>query len=114
LICELDAERDQHLATTSDDAITTKVTALSEIYGIGDNFAAVLAREVFYRRFGNRKRLASYVGLTPMPHQSCGSRARPRSKAKHIFGVGAMRDRRRPHVILSVPAAQTSWILQRR
>lgn len=69
LICELDTERNEHLATTSGDAITTKVTALSEIYGIGDNFAAVLAREVFYRHFGNRKQLASYVGLTPMPHQ---------------------------------------------
>jgi transposase len=70
LIRELDTERHEHLATTSGDAITTKVTALSEIYGIGDNFAAVLAREVFYRNFGNRKQLASYVGLTPMPHQS--------------------------------------------
>jgi transposase len=30
----------------------------------------VLAREVFYRHFGNRKQLASYVGLTPMPYQS--------------------------------------------
>jgi transposase len=49
LICELDIERNEHL---------------------GDNFAAVLAREVFYRHFGNRKQLASYVGLTPMPHQS--------------------------------------------
>jgi transposase len=70
LVAELDTERDEHLATTSGDEITVKVTALSEIYGIGDNFAAVLAREVFYRRFGNRKQLASYVGLTPMPHQS--------------------------------------------
>lgn len=70
LSCELDTERDEHLATTSGDAITTKVTTLSGIYGIGENFAAVLAREVFYRHFGNRKQLASYVGLTPMPHQS--------------------------------------------
>jgi transposase len=49
LIRELDAERDEVLA---------------------DNFAAVLAREVFYRPFGNRKQLASYVGLAPRPHQS--------------------------------------------
>ncbi len=35
--------------------------------GIGENFAAVLVREVLYRRFANRKQLASYVGLTPMP-----------------------------------------------
>jgi transposase len=27
-------------------------------------------REVLYRRFGGRKQLASYVGLTPMPYQS--------------------------------------------
>jgi transposase len=70
LISEMDAERDEHLTATSGDAITKKVTALSEIYGIGDNFAAVLTREVFYRHFGNRKQLASYVGLAPMPHQS--------------------------------------------
>jgi len=70
LICELDAAREELLATTSGDTITTKVTALSGIYGIGNNFAAVLAREVFYRHFGNRKQLASYVGLAPMPHQS--------------------------------------------
>jgi transposase len=38
--------------------------------GIGDNFAAVLGREVFDHRFANRKQLASYVGLTPMPHRS--------------------------------------------
>lgn len=41
LICELDTERDELLAATSGDAVTTKVTAPSEIYGIGDNFAAV-------------------------------------------------------------------------
>lgn len=71
LIRELDAERAAHLADASeDDTVTAKVVALTSLYGIGDNFAAVLGREVFYRRFGNRKRLASYAGLTPMPHQS--------------------------------------------
>lgn len=71
LIRELDAERAAHLADASeDDTVTAKVVALTSLYGIGDNFAAVLGREVFYRQFGNRKQLASYVGLTPMPHQS--------------------------------------------
>lgn len=70
LIRELDSERDETLAASLDDVVTTKVVALRSIYGIGDNFAAVLAREVFYRPFGNRKQLASYVGLAPMPHQS--------------------------------------------
>jgi transposase len=70
LIRELDAERDEVLAADPNDTVTSKVTALRSIYGVGDNFAAVLAREVFYRPFGNRKQLASYVGLAPMPHQS--------------------------------------------
>ncbi|MEW9310667.1 IS110 family transposase [Labrys neptuniae] len=71
LITELDAERDELLATTPpSDIVAPKVAALAGIYGVGSNFAAVLAREVFYRQFGNRKQLASYVGLTPIPHQS--------------------------------------------
>ena len=32
----------------------------------------MLAREVPYRPFANRKQLASYVGLAPMPYQSGG------------------------------------------
>lgn len=70
LIRELDAERDEVLAATPEDKVTSTVIALRTIYGVGDNFAAVLAREVFYRPFGNCKQLASYVGLAPMPHQS--------------------------------------------
>lgn len=31
-----------------------------------------VVREVLYRSFDNRKQLASYVGLTPMPYQSGG------------------------------------------
>lgn len=72
LLRELDAERDEFLAATLGDTTTSKAVALQSIYGVGPNFAAVLAREVFYRPFGNRKQLASYVGLAPMPHQSGG------------------------------------------
>ena len=46
--------------------------ALQPSTGIGENFAAVLRREVFYRSFDNRRQLASYVGITPMPYQSGG------------------------------------------
>ena len=49
-----------------------KITALQRLRGVGGNFAAVLGREVFYRSFGNRRQLASYVGITPMPYQSGG------------------------------------------
>ena len=77
LIRELDAERAVALKVAPDDAACQKITLLRRIRGIGENFAAVLVREVLYRPFANRKQLASYVGLTPMPYQS-GSMDRDR------------------------------------
>ena len=38
--------------------------------GIGPEFAAVLWSEVLFRRFDNRRQVASYAGLTPTPWQS--------------------------------------------
>jgi transposase len=70
LIRELDAERAKTLQATPGTAASQKVTALQRIRGIGENFAAVLVREVLYRPFSSRKHLASYVGLTPTPYQS--------------------------------------------
>jgi transposase len=67
LIRELDAERTAALDAAPDDAACQKITALCRIRGIGENFAAVLVREVLYRPFANRKQLASYVGLTQCP-----------------------------------------------
>ena len=54
------------------DETCRKIGDLCRIRGIGANFAAVLAREVFYRSFDKRRQLASYVGITPMPYQSGG------------------------------------------
>jgi transposase len=70
LIREVEAERDETAAPR--DHAYRKIAALGRIRGVGDNFAAVLTREVFYRSFDNRRQLASYVGITPMPHQSGG------------------------------------------
>src|SRR5438270_988929 len=72
LIRELETERAEALAAAADDAMVRKITALQCIRGIGSNFAAVLVREVLYRSFANRRQLASYVGITPMPYQSGG------------------------------------------
>jgi transposase len=72
LIREVEAERDAAAAVLPQDETRSKITALCRIRGIGANFAAVLTREVFYRSFENRRQLASYVGITPMPHQSGG------------------------------------------
>ena len=79
LIRELEADRAKALqeAKAADMAVN-KVISLQRIRGIGDNFASVLVREVFYRSFGNRRQLASYVGITPMPYQS-GEMDRDRS-----------------------------------
>ena len=72
LIREVEAERVEALAETADDEMTQKIAALQRIRGIGTNFAAVLVREVLYRSFANRRQLASYVGIAPMPYQSGG------------------------------------------
>ncbi len=72
LIREVEAERAEALTATTDDATTQKIAALQRIRGIGANFAAVLVREVLYRSFANRRQLASYVGIAPMPYQSGG------------------------------------------
>src|SRR6266568_3287942 len=72
LIREVEAEHAEALAVTAEDEMTQKIAALQRIRGIGTNFAAVLVREVLYRSFANRRQLASYVGITPMPYQSGG------------------------------------------
>ena len=49
---------------------TAKV--LCKLRGLGGNFSAVLAKEVFYRTFDNRRQIAAYLGLAPTPFQSGG------------------------------------------
>lgn len=70
LIREVEAERDEAVATKPQNDTSRKIVDLCRIRGIGENFAAVLTREVFYRSFDNRRQIASYVGITPMPYQS--------------------------------------------
>jgi transposase len=73
LIRDLETDRARALEKAkADDASVRKIVALQRIRGIGDNFAAVLTNEVFYRSFDNRRQIASYVGITPMPYQSGG------------------------------------------
>jgi transposase len=72
LIHEMEAERAKALAAKVDDAMIRKIADLQRIRGIGANFSTVLVREVLYRSFANRRQLASYVGIAPMPYQSGG------------------------------------------
>ena len=70
MIREVEAERAQDLNEEKDDPANKMIRVLCRIRGIGENVAAVLTREVFYRPFSNRRQIASYVGLAPMPFQS--------------------------------------------
>jgi transposase len=88
LIREIEAERARALADGPQDKAAHAITALSRIRGVGENFAAVLSREVFYRRFDNRRQIASYVGIAPMPHQSGGL-----DRDRHIGRAGNPRAR---------------------
>lgn len=72
LIREIEAEGDEACETEPQDASGRKIAVLRRIRGVGENVAAVLRREVFYRCFDNRRQLASYVDITPMPWQSGG------------------------------------------
>ena len=47
-----------------------KIASLTRLKGIGENDATLLTHEVFYRKFGNRRELASWVGMTPTPWAS--------------------------------------------
>ncbi|MCB1536659.1 MAG: IS110 family transposase [Hyphomicrobiales bacterium] len=71
MIREIEAERERAIAADSSPANET-VKALCKLRGIGDNFAAVLAKEIFYRTFDNRRQIAAYLGLAPTPFQSGG------------------------------------------
>ena len=88
LIREVEAERELSLETKQDSACQT-TKALCKIRGIGDNFAAVLTREVFYRSFENRRQIASYLGLAPTPFQSGGI-----DRDRHINRAGNGRARK--------------------
>ena len=45
---------------------------LMKLKGIGPEFAAVLWLEPLFRSFGNRRQVAAYAGLAPIPWQSGG------------------------------------------
>ena len=71
MIREVEAAREQAMEAHDNPANQT-VKALCKLRGLGDNFSAVLAKEVFYRTFDNRRQIAAYLGLAPTPFQSGG------------------------------------------
>ena len=78
MIAEVEAERDVLVSKTelNSEAGTPeqKMSMLMGLRGIGPAFASVLVREVFWRKFENRRQVGSYLGLAPSPYDSGGSR----------------------------------------
>jgi transposase len=71
-IVEIEHERD--LAPTPCAATERKRHQLLCLKGIGVGSAAILAREVYYRQFANRRQVGSYLGVTPSAYDSGESR----------------------------------------
>ena len=78
--------RGKKIDTTQDeqgsaDADAKMIAALTCIKGVGPNDASVLVREAFWRKFNNRRELAAWSGLAPMPgpaERSAATRESPR------------------------------------
>jgi transposase len=66
-----EAERDT--ADAQDPSTEHKRNMLTQLRGLGSASAAILSREIFARRFANRRQLGSYLGLTPSAYDNSGS-----------------------------------------
>jgi transposase len=64
----VEGERDAMLAEERQSS--REVAVLSNVVGVGPEFAAVLWSEGLYRHFDNRRQVAAYAGLAPTPWQS--------------------------------------------
>ncbi|HEX6010206.1 MAG TPA: IS110 family transposase [Geminicoccaceae bacterium] len=73
-IGELETQREAALKVgrTGEAAAARRVLGLRRLLAVGPETSAVLANEVFFRRFDGRRQLAAYVGLAPTPHMSGG------------------------------------------
>jgi transposase len=67
----VEADREQAITSeTTSFPCPEKAVRLEQLKGIGSNSATMLVAEVFCRQFGNRRQLASFLGLAPSPYNS--------------------------------------------
>ena len=79
-IAEIEHERDK--TPTSCEVTERKRHQLLCLKGMGPALSSTLTREVYYRRFSNRRQVASYIGITPSAYDSGeGHRSQGISKA---------------------------------
>jgi transposase len=63
-------ERERDEAPTPCTSTEKKRIQLSLLNGIGPTVSAIMAREVYYRQFSNRRQVAGFLGLATSPHDS--------------------------------------------
>jgi transposase len=73
-IVRIEAESRALAAKAQSDSPEAKAVALTRLKSIGPVSARVLAHEVFYRAFDNRRQVGSHFGLTDTPYDSGASR----------------------------------------
>jgi transposase len=76
----VETERDALLGST-EEGTAASAAMLTDLTGVGPEFASVLWSEGLFRSFGNRRQVAAYTGLAPTPWQS-GSIAREQGVSK--------------------------------
>ena len=62
------------IAAPAEDSVEAKAVQLAQLKAIGPQIAQLLANEVFYRDFKNRRQVGSCFGLTDTPYDSGASR----------------------------------------
>ncbi len=88
-IVEIERERDT--APTPCVATERKRHQLLRLKGLGPALSSTLTREVYYRRFVNRRQVASYIGIAPSAYDSGdGHRSQGISKAGNRLARVAM------------------------
>jgi transposase len=84
-------ERERDTAPTPCEATERKRHQLLRLKGLGPALSSTLTREVYYRRFANRRQVASYIGIAPSPYDSGdGRRSQGISKAGNRLARVAM------------------------
>lgn len=84
-------ERERDKAPTPCVATERKRHDLLRLKGLGPTLSSTLTREVYYRRFVNRRQVASYIGIAPSAYDSGdGHRSQGISKAGNRLARVAM------------------------
>ena len=84
-------ERERDHPVTPCEATETKRHDLLRLKGLGPALSSTLTREVNYRRFTNRRQVASYIGIAPSAYDSGdGHRSQGISKAGNRLARVAM------------------------